>query len=165
MKNDNKDFEEKSREIVEETTSMVQVEDMTTDEIQLTEQLYYSAGLDPIVDAGIQDYDKKIEQELKPGEPEEFSRETPQVAPLQLKPEQETDPSQPEADQRSESPQHLGTQDIRSLAAEKKSKENIDQPGEKEKIERGKGPAPAVEQPGSQESQQNENAEGINRMH
>ncbi|MBN2076394.1 MAG: hypothetical protein JW762_12655 [Dehalococcoidales bacterium] len=65
MKNDNKDFEEKSQEIVEETTSLVQVEDMTVDEIQLTEQLYYSAGLDPIVDAGIKDYDKKIEQENK----------------------------------------------------------------------------------------------------
>ena len=65
MKNNNQDFEEKSQEIEEDITSIVQVEDMTTDEIQLTEQLYYSAGLDPIVDAGIQDYDKKIEQENK----------------------------------------------------------------------------------------------------
>ncbi|UCD10026.1 MAG: hypothetical protein JSU79_05140 [Dehalococcoidales bacterium] len=65
MNNNNQDFEEKSQEIEQDTTSIVQVEDMTVDEIQLTEQLYYSAGLDPIVDAGIQDYDKKIEQENK----------------------------------------------------------------------------------------------------
>ena len=65
MKNNNQDIEEKSQEIEEETTSLAQVEDMTIDEIQLTEQLYYSAGLDPIVDAGIKDYDKKIEQENK----------------------------------------------------------------------------------------------------
>ena len=65
MKKNNRDFEEKSQEIEEETTSLVQVEDMTTDEIQLTEQLYYSAGLDPIVEAGIRDYDRKIEQENK----------------------------------------------------------------------------------------------------
>jgi len=65
MKNKNQDFEEKGQEIEEGTTSIVQVEDMTMDEIQLIEQLYYSAGLDPIVDAGIQDYDKKIEQENK----------------------------------------------------------------------------------------------------
>ncbi|UCC16651.1 MAG: hypothetical protein JSU58_09850 [Dehalococcoidales bacterium] len=65
MKNNNQDFEGKIQEIEEETTSLVQVEDMTTDEIQLTEQLYYSAGLDPIVEAGIRDYDRKIEQENK----------------------------------------------------------------------------------------------------
>jgi len=65
MKNKNQDFEEKSQEIEEGTTSIVQVEDMTVDEIQLTEQLYYSAGLDPIVDAVIKDYDRKIEQENK----------------------------------------------------------------------------------------------------
>ena len=60
MKNKNQDFEEKSQEIEEGTTSIVQVEDMTVDEIQLTEQLYYSAGLDPIVDAGIKDYDRRL---------------------------------------------------------------------------------------------------------
>ena len=65
MKNNNQDFEGTSQEIEEDTTSIVQVEEMTVDEIQLTEQLYYSAGLDPIVDAGIKDYDKKIEQENK----------------------------------------------------------------------------------------------------
>jgi len=58
-------MKEKNSDLEEEITSIVQVEDMTIDEIQLAEQLYYSAGLDPIVDAGIKDYDKKIEQENK----------------------------------------------------------------------------------------------------
>jgi predicted nucleic acid-binding Zn-ribbon protein len=49
----------------EKTTSIVKIEDMTLDETQLAEQLYNSAGLDPIVDAGIKDYDRKIQQENK----------------------------------------------------------------------------------------------------
>ena len=58
-------MEERTSDFEEETTTIVPVEDMTIDEIQLSEQLYYSAGLDPIVDAGIKDYDRRIEQENK----------------------------------------------------------------------------------------------------
>jgi hypothetical protein len=58
-------MEEKNAEIGEETTSLVRIEDMTLDETQLAEQLYNSAGLSSIVDAGIRDYDNKIEQENK----------------------------------------------------------------------------------------------------
>ena len=58
-------MEEKNSDFEEKTTSIVKIEDMTLDETQLAEQLYNSAGLDPIVDAGIKDYDKKIQQENK----------------------------------------------------------------------------------------------------
>jgi len=58
-------MEEKTSDSEEKTTSIVKIEDMTLEETQLAEQLYYSAGLDPIVDAGIKDYDKKIQQEDK----------------------------------------------------------------------------------------------------
>ena len=58
-------MEEKTPDFEEETTSIVKIEDMTLDETQLAEQLYNSAGLDPIVNAGINDYDKKIQQENK----------------------------------------------------------------------------------------------------
>jgi predicted nucleic acid-binding Zn-ribbon protein len=58
-------MEEKTPDFEEETTSIVKIEDMTVDETQLAEQLYYNAGLNPIVDAGIRDYDKKIQQEDK----------------------------------------------------------------------------------------------------
>ncbi len=58
-------MEEKTSDFEEETTSIVKIEDMTLDETQLAEQLYNSAGLDPVVDAGIKDYDRKIELENK----------------------------------------------------------------------------------------------------
>jgi len=58
-------MEEKTPDFEEETTSIVKIEDMTLDENQLAEQLYNSAGLDPIVEAGMKDYDKKIQQENK----------------------------------------------------------------------------------------------------
>ncbi|MEE9398910.1 MAG: hypothetical protein V3V23_01425, partial [Dehalococcoidales bacterium] len=58
-------MEEKASDLGKETTSIVKIEDMTLNETQLAEQLYSSAGLDPIVDAGIKDYDKKIQQENK----------------------------------------------------------------------------------------------------
>jgi chromosome segregation ATPase len=58
-------MEEKTPDFEEETTSIVKIEDVTLDETQLAEQLYNSAGLDPVVDAGIKDYDKKIQQEDK----------------------------------------------------------------------------------------------------
>jgi len=58
-------MEEKTPDFEEETTSIVKIEDMTIDETQLASQLYNSAGLDPIVEAGMKDYDKKIQQENK----------------------------------------------------------------------------------------------------
>ena len=58
-------MEEKTPDYEEETTSIVKIEEMALDEIQLAEQLYHSGGLDPIVDAGIRDYDKKIQKENK----------------------------------------------------------------------------------------------------
>ena len=58
-------MEGKTPDFEEKTTSIVKIEEMTLDENQLAEQLYNSAGLDPIVEAGITDYDKKIQQENK----------------------------------------------------------------------------------------------------
>ncbi|MFC1916477.1 coiled-coil domain-containing protein [Chloroflexota bacterium] len=58
-------MEEKTSDFEEKTTSIVKIEDMALDEIQLAEQLYNSAGLDPIVDAGLKDYDKRLQQESK----------------------------------------------------------------------------------------------------
>ena len=49
----------------EKTTSIVKIDDMNLDEERLTEQLYYNAGLDPVVDAGLKDYDKRLQQESK----------------------------------------------------------------------------------------------------
>ncbi|HEY50382.1 MAG TPA: hypothetical protein G4O20_01055, partial [Dehalococcoidia bacterium] len=40
-------------------------ENMSVEESQLAEQLYSNAGLDPVVDAGLKDYDKRIEMESK----------------------------------------------------------------------------------------------------
>ncbi|MFC2013944.1 hypothetical protein ACFLU8_03585 [Chloroflexota bacterium] len=58
-------MEEKTPDFEEETASIVTIEGMTLDETQLAEQLYNSGGMDPVVDAGIKDYDKKIQQENK----------------------------------------------------------------------------------------------------
>ena len=49
----------------EKTTSIVKIEDMNLDEERLAEQLYYNAGLDPVVNAGLKDYDKHLQQESK----------------------------------------------------------------------------------------------------
>jgi len=65
VKEETSDFKEVTSDIEEETTSVVKVEEMSLDEIQLAEQLYYSAGLDPIVDAGIKDFAKKVQTEDK----------------------------------------------------------------------------------------------------
>jgi hypothetical protein len=51
--------------LVEGTYSIATTEDMTVDDTQLAEQLYTNAGLAPIVDLGIRDYDRKIQQEDK----------------------------------------------------------------------------------------------------
>jgi len=49
----------------EKTTSIVKIEEMSLDEERLAEQLYYSAGLDPVVNAGLKDYDKRLQKESK----------------------------------------------------------------------------------------------------
>jgi DNA repair exonuclease SbcCD ATPase subunit len=49
----------------EETTSIVKVEEMSLEESQLAEQLYNSAGLGPVVEAGLKDYDKELRKEDK----------------------------------------------------------------------------------------------------
>ena len=48
-----------------EETQLVKIDDMSLDETQLAEQLYNSAGLNPVVDAGLKDYDKRLQQEDK----------------------------------------------------------------------------------------------------
>ena len=42
---------------------LIKIEEMRLEEIQLAEQLYNSAGLDPVVDAGLKDYDERIQLE------------------------------------------------------------------------------------------------------
>ena len=56
------DFEEQTEE---QTTSIIKVEELSLEDTQLAEQLYNSAGLDPVVDAGLKDYDKRIQIENK----------------------------------------------------------------------------------------------------
>ena len=46
-------------------TSISVIDDSTLEEIKLAEQIYNSAGLDPVVDAGLHDYDKHIQSENK----------------------------------------------------------------------------------------------------
>ena len=47
------------------TTSIAIIEDSTLAETQLADQIYHSAGLDPVVDAGLHDFDKHIQLENK----------------------------------------------------------------------------------------------------
>ena len=58
-------MEEEKTDLEEQTTSIVKIEEMSLDEAQLAEQLYNSAGLDPVVDAGLKDYDKRLQKEDK----------------------------------------------------------------------------------------------------
>ena len=58
-------MEEKKSDFEEKTTSIVKVEELNLEEERLAEQLYYNAGLDPVVNAGLKDYDKTIQQENK----------------------------------------------------------------------------------------------------
>lgn len=44
---------------------LAKIEDMTLDDSQLAEQLYNSAGLNPVVEAGLKDYDKRLQTEDK----------------------------------------------------------------------------------------------------
>jgi outer membrane murein-binding lipoprotein Lpp len=48
-----------------EERQLIKIEEMGLEEIQLAEQLYNSAGLDPVVDAGLKDYDERLQQEDK----------------------------------------------------------------------------------------------------
>ena len=56
---------EKGADLEEKTTSVIKIEERSLEETQLAEQLYNSAGLDPVVDAGLKDYDKRLQQEDK----------------------------------------------------------------------------------------------------
>lgn len=56
-------MEEKN--IEEETTSIMKIEEMSLEESQLAEQLYNGAGLGPVVEAGLKDYDKELRKEDK----------------------------------------------------------------------------------------------------
>lgn len=58
-------MEEKNSDFQENTTSIVTTENMKLEDTQMAEQLYNSAGLGPVVDAGLKDYDKQIQQENK----------------------------------------------------------------------------------------------------
>ena len=58
-------MEEEKSDLEEQTTSIVRIEEISLDEAQLAEQLYNSAGLDPVVDAGLKDYDKRLQKEDK----------------------------------------------------------------------------------------------------
>ena len=53
------------KEKAPEERQLVRIEEMSLEETQLAEQLYNSAGLDPVVDAGLKDYDKRLQQENK----------------------------------------------------------------------------------------------------
>lgn len=55
---------EDKEEVIEEK-QLMKTDNMNLEETQLAEQLYSSAGLDPVIDAGLKDYDKKIQQENK----------------------------------------------------------------------------------------------------
>ncbi|GAI51832.1 unnamed protein product, partial [marine sediment metagenome] len=44
---------------------IIKIEEMSLEESQLAEQLYNSAGLDPVVDAGLKDYNKRLQKEDK----------------------------------------------------------------------------------------------------
>ncbi len=58
-------MEEKNSDIQEYNTSMVTTENMKLEDTQMAEQLYNSAGLDPVVEAGLKDYNKNLQQESK----------------------------------------------------------------------------------------------------
>ena len=53
------------KEKTPEETQLMKIEETSLEEIQLAEQLYNSAGLDPVVDAGLKDYDERIQLENK----------------------------------------------------------------------------------------------------
>ena len=58
-------MEEKTSHQDAKGTSVIRIEEPSLEQTQLAEQLYNSAGLDPVVDAGLKDYDKRLQQENK----------------------------------------------------------------------------------------------------
>ena len=54
----------KKKKAVDER-QLIKIEEMSLEETQLAEQLYNSAGLGPVVDAGLKDYDEDLRQEDK----------------------------------------------------------------------------------------------------
>jgi len=48
-----------------EERQLIKIGEVSLEEIQLAEQLYNSAGLDPVVDAGLKDYDECLQRENK----------------------------------------------------------------------------------------------------
>jgi len=48
-----------------EDTQLVPIDDMRLEDTQLAEQLYNNAGLNPVVEAGLKDYDKRLQKEDK----------------------------------------------------------------------------------------------------
>ncbi|MFC2024251.1 hypothetical protein ACFLTJ_01550 [Chloroflexota bacterium] len=59
------EMEENMSDSENKTTDIIKIEEMSLEESQLAEQLYNSAGLDPVVEAGLKDYDKHIQKEDK----------------------------------------------------------------------------------------------------
>ncbi len=55
----------RNEETAPEEKQLARTEDMKLDDTQLAEQLYNSAGLNPVVEAGLKDYDKCLQQEDK----------------------------------------------------------------------------------------------------
>ena len=53
------------KEKTSEEKQLMKTEKISLEETQLAEQLYSSAGLDPVVDAGLKDYDERLKQEDK----------------------------------------------------------------------------------------------------
>ena len=56
---------EKNSDLQKNTTSIVTTEEMKLEDTQMAEQLYNSAGLDPVVEAGLKDYNKNLQKESK----------------------------------------------------------------------------------------------------
>jgi len=53
------------KEKAPEERQLIKIDDTSLEEIQLQEQLYNSAGLNPVVDAGLKDYDDRLQRENK----------------------------------------------------------------------------------------------------
>ncbi len=53
------------KEEAPEERQLIKIDDISLEEIQLQEQLYNSAGLNPVVDAGLKDYDDRLQRENK----------------------------------------------------------------------------------------------------
>ena len=58
-------MEEKEKKKALEERQLIKIDEISLEETQLAEQLYNSAGLDPVVDAGLEDYEKRLQREDK----------------------------------------------------------------------------------------------------